>query len=45
MLPLQDMDLAMKELRRAVNDLGLRVANIPAEVRGIYMGDARFRPF
>jgi len=44
-LPLQDMDLAMKELQRAVNDLGLRVANIPAEVRGIYMGDARFRPF
>ena len=44
-LPLQDMDLAMKELRRTVNDLGLRVANIPAEVRGIYMGDARFRPF
>src|SRR5262245_5791996 len=44
-LPLQDVDLAMKELQRAVNDLGLRVANIPAEVRGIYMGDARFRPF
>ena len=44
-LPLQDMVLAMKELQRAVNDLGLRVANIPAEVRGIYMGDARFRPF
>ena len=44
-LPLQDMDLAMKELQRAVNDLGLRVANIPAEVRGNYMGDARFRPF
>ena len=39
------MDLAMKELQRAVNDLGLKVANIPAEVRGIYMGDARFRPF
>jgi aminocarboxymuconate-semialdehyde decarboxylase len=39
------MDLAMRELQRAVNDLGLRVANIPAEVRGIYMGDTRFRPF
>lgn len=44
-LPLQDMTLAMAELRRAVTNLGLRVANIPAEVRGIYMGDARFRPF
>ena len=44
-LPLQDMVLAMKELQRAVNELGLRVANIPAEVRGNYMGDARFRPF
>jgi predicted TIM-barrel fold metal-dependent hydrolase len=43
-LPLQDIDFAMKELQRAVNDLSLRVANIPAEVRGIYMGDARFRP-
>lgn len=44
-LPLQDMDLAMKELKRAVGELGLKVANVPAEVRGIYLGDARFRPF
>ncbi len=44
-LPLQDVNLAMKELQRAVNDLGLKVANIPAEVRGIYLGDASFRPF
>ena len=44
-LPLQDMDLAMKELKRAVDDLGLKVANVPAEIRGIYLGDARFRPF
>jgi len=44
-LPLQDMNLAMKELQRAVNDLDLSVANIPAEVRGIYMGDNQFRPF
>src|SRR5439155_25555685 len=33
-LPLQDMDLAMKELKRSVDDLGLKVANLPAEVRG-----------
>ncbi len=44
-LPLQDINLAIRELRRAVDDLGLRVANIPAELRGVYMGDARFRPF
>ncbi len=44
-LPLQDMNLAMNELQRAVSELGLRVANIPAEVRGIYMGDSRYRPF
>jgi len=44
-LPLQDMDLAMKELKRSVDDLGLKVANLPAEVRGVYLGDARFRPF
>jgi aminocarboxymuconate-semialdehyde decarboxylase len=44
-LPLQDMDLAMKELKRAVGELGLKVANVPAEVRGIYLGDSRFRPF
>jgi aminocarboxymuconate-semialdehyde decarboxylase len=44
-LPLQDMDLALQELRRAVETLGLKVANIPSEVRGTYLGDRRFRPF
>jgi aminocarboxymuconate-semialdehyde decarboxylase len=44
-LPLQDMKLAMTELKRAVDDLGLKVANVPAEVDGIYLGDSRFRPF
>jgi aminocarboxymuconate-semialdehyde decarboxylase len=44
-LPLQDVDMALTELKRAVHELGLRVANIPAEVRGIYLGDTRFRPF
>lgn len=44
-LPLQDMNLAIKELRRAVEELGLKVANIPSEVRGIYLGDPKFRPF
>ena len=44
-LPLQDMNLAMVEFERSVSDLGLKVANIPAEVRGTYLGDAQFRPF
>ena len=44
-VPLQDMDLALKELTRAVEKLGLRVANIPSEVRGTYLGDRKFRPF
>jgi len=37
--------MALAEMKRAVQGLGLRIANIPAEVRGIYLGDARFRPF
>jgi aminocarboxymuconate-semialdehyde decarboxylase len=44
-VPFQDMNLAMTEFTRAVGDLGLKVANVPAEVRGIYLGDAQFRPF
>ena len=44
-LPLQDVDMALIEFKRAVQDLGLKVANVPAEVRGVYLGDARFRPF
>lgn len=44
-LPLQDINLATAEFDRAVGDLGLKVANVPAEVRGSYLGDARFRPF
>jgi aminocarboxymuconate-semialdehyde decarboxylase len=44
-LPLQDMNLALTELNRAVKDLGLKVANVPAELRGMYLGDTQFRPF
>ena len=39
------MNLAMTEFKRVVDDLGLMVANVPAEVRGNYLGDAQFRPF
>jgi aminocarboxymuconate-semialdehyde decarboxylase len=44
-LPLQDMKFALAELRRAVDELGLKVVNIPAEVRGAYLGDPQFEPF
>jgi len=44
-LPLQDTALALEEFRRAVEELGVKVANIPAEIGGVYLGDARFRPF
>src|SRR5262249_47770473 len=44
-LPLQAMDLAMAELQRAVDQLGLKIANVPAEVRGAYLGDSQFEPF
>ena len=43
-LPLQDIELSLTELRRCVEQLKLRIVNLPAEVRGIYLGDARFEP-
>lgn len=44
-LPLQDLDAALREFVRAVDDLGLRVVNLPSHVRGNYLGDAHFAPF
>jgi len=44
-LPLQDMDLALKEFTRAVDELGLRVVNLSSQVRGTYLGDPAFVPF
>ncbi len=43
-LPLQVMDLAMAELERAARELGLRVANLPSNVDGAYLGEPRFHP-
>jgi aminocarboxymuconate-semialdehyde decarboxylase len=43
-LPLQDLHLAIPEMERAVRDLGLKVANLPANVQGIYLGDVRMLP-
>ena len=44
-LPMQDMDLALKELDYAVSRLGLKVANVSSNVGGVYLGDPTFRPF
>ncbi|MGB6538610.1 MAG: amidohydrolase family protein [Xanthobacteraceae bacterium] len=44
-LPLQDVNLSLTEFKRAIEELDLKVANVPAEIRGTYLGDARFRPF
>jgi aminocarboxymuconate-semialdehyde decarboxylase len=44
-LPMQDMDLALTEFTRAVDDLGLRVVNLSSNVRGSYMGDPAWAPF
>lgn len=43
-LPLQDMRRTVKELDRAIKDLGLRGAWLPSYVRGKDMGEKRFRP-
>jgi len=44
-LPLQDATLALHELRRAVQTLGLKVANISSSYNGVYMGDPVYYPF
>ena len=44
-LPLQSIEASLAEFRRAVESLCLKVANVPAEVRGIYLGDPVYRPF
>jgi aminocarboxymuconate-semialdehyde decarboxylase len=44
-LPLQDLELALRELERAVRTLRLKVANISSSYNGIYMGDPVYDPF
>ncbi len=44
-VPLQAPALAADELATAVQDYGLVGAQIAASVRGVYLGDDRFRPF
>ena len=43
-LPLQDLDLALKELRRAVKELGFKAAQISSNAGGVYLGDPPLRP-
>jgi aminocarboxymuconate-semialdehyde decarboxylase len=43
-LPLQDVERSLAELERAIDELGLRVANIPANVKGVYVGDRSLWP-
>ena len=44
-IPLQNIKLALSELRRAVNDLGLRGVEIGSSVQGDHMGNPIFGPF
>lgn len=44
-VPLQDTDAAVDELKRVMNESGLRGVEIGSNVNGIYLGDPQFRPF
>ncbi len=44
-LPLQDIDTALAELDYAVSRLGLKIANVSSNTRGVYLGDPKNRPF
>ncbi len=45
MVPFHEPKLAVKELDRLVNRLGLRGVEIPTYVNGMELGDKAFRPF
>jgi len=44
-LPLQDVNLALKELERCAKELKLPVANMCAQYEGVYLGEERHAPF
>jgi aminocarboxymuconate-semialdehyde decarboxylase len=44
LIPLQDVELSIKELERMLK-AGLKGVEIGTHVNGVYPGDARFRPF
>jgi aminocarboxymuconate-semialdehyde decarboxylase len=43
-LPMQSLELALEECEYAVGTLGLKVANLPANINGLYLGDPQLRP-
>jgi aminocarboxymuconate-semialdehyde decarboxylase len=43
-VPLQDLDLALAELARAHDELGLGVIQLPANIDGVYLGEPPLRP-
>lgn len=44
-VPLQDLDLAIHELRHLKQTLGLHGVEIGSNINGVAIGDARWRPF
>jgi aminocarboxymuconate-semialdehyde decarboxylase len=44
-VPLQDPDLAASELKQLMTTPGLKGVEIASSVNGIFLGDARFKPF
>jgi aminocarboxymuconate-semialdehyde decarboxylase len=44
-LPLQDPELAARELRALMSEGALRGVEVAASVRGVFLGDDRFAPF
>lgn len=44
-VPLQDPDLALAELRRAVDDLGHEVVLLGSNIQGVQLDDPRLEPF
>jgi aminocarboxymuconate-semialdehyde decarboxylase len=44
-VPLQDVDLAIGEMRRCVNELGMSALEIGSNINGINLSDGRFNPF
>jgi aminocarboxymuconate-semialdehyde decarboxylase len=41
-MPLQDLEIALGELERCVDELGMRVVNLPVAVRGTYLSAPQF---
>ncbi|NBT68488.1 MAG: amidohydrolase [Betaproteobacteria bacterium] len=44
-LPMQSIELALKELHRCANDLDIRVINLSTQYKGLYVGDPFFHDF